>query len=48
MNPDIKLGKISQAVPMTRGQLWLLGAFGALVAVTWINPPWPAEQALHS
>lgn len=33
---------------MTRGQLWLLGAFGALVAVTWINPPWPAEQALHS
>lgn len=33
---------------MTRGQLWLLGAFGVLVAVTWINPPWPAEQALHS
>ncbi|WP_086667631.1 DUF2238 domain-containing protein [Lentzea kentuckyensis] len=33
---------------MTRGQLWLLGAFGALVAVTWIDPPWPAEQALHS
>jgi putative membrane protein len=33
---------------MTRGQLWLLGAFGALVAVTWIRPPWPAEQALHS
>jgi putative membrane protein len=33
---------------MTRGQLWLLGAFGALVVVTWINPPWPAEQALHS
>lgn len=39
---------IGQAVRMTRGQLWLLGAFGALVAVTWINPPWPAEQALHS
>jgi putative membrane protein len=39
---------ISQAVRMTRGQLWLLGAFAALVAVTWINPPWPAEQALHS
>src|SRR5436190_17022441 len=39
---------ISQAVRMTRGQLWLLGAFGALAAVTWINPPWPAEQALHS
>jgi putative membrane protein len=33
---------------MTRAQLWLLGAFGALVAATWINPPWPAEQALHS
>ncbi|WP_112275789.1 DUF2238 domain-containing protein [Lentzea terrae] len=33
---------------MTRGQRWLLGAFGALVAATWINPPWPAEQALHS
>jgi putative membrane protein len=33
---------------MTRGQLWLLGAFGALVVATWINPPWPAEQALHS
>ena len=33
---------------MTRGQLWLLGAFGALVAMTWIDPPWPAEQALHS
>jgi len=33
---------------MTRGQLWLLGAFGALVGATWINPPWPAEQALHS
>lgn len=33
---------------MTRGQRWLLGAFGALVAVTWIDPPWPAEQALHS
>ena len=33
---------------MTWGKLWLLGAFGALVAVTWINPPWPAEQALHS
>lgn len=26
----------------------MLGAFGALVAVTWIDPPWPAEQALHS
>ncbi|MEV6244038.1 DUF2238 domain-containing protein [Lentzea sp. NPDC051838] len=39
---------ISQAVRMTRGQLWLLGAFGALVVATWINPPWPAEQALHS
>ncbi len=39
---------ISQAVRMTRGQRWLLGAFGALVAATWINPPWPAEQALHS
>lgn len=39
---------IGQAVRMTRGQLWLLGAFGALVAVTWINPPWPAEQGLHS
>lgn len=33
---------------MTRGQLWLLGAFGALVVATWINPPWPAEQALHT
>jgi len=33
---------------MTRGQLGLLGTFGALVAVTWIDPPWPAEQALHS
>ncbi|MGW4214063.1 DUF2238 domain-containing protein [Lentzea sp. NPDC004789] len=33
---------------MTRGKWWLLGAFGALVAVTWINPRWPAEQALHS
>jgi len=33
---------------MTRGKWWLLGAFGALVAVTWINPKWPAEQALHS
>jgi len=33
---------------MTRGQLWLLGAFGALIVATWINPPWPAEQALHS
>jgi putative membrane protein len=40
--------KIRQAVRMTRGQLWLLGAFGALVVATWINPPWPAEQALHS
>ncbi len=28
--------------------MWLPGAFGALVALTWINPPWPAEQALHS
>jgi putative membrane protein len=33
---------------MTRGKWWLLGAFGALVAVTWISPRWPAEQALHS
>ncbi|MCR3749827.1 DUF2238 domain-containing protein [Lentzea californiensis] len=33
---------------MTRGKWWLLGAFGALMAVTWINPLWPAEQALHS
>ncbi|MET8762679.1 DUF2238 domain-containing protein [Lentzea sp. NPDC004782] len=33
---------------MTWGKRWLLGAFGALVAVTWINPRWPAEQALHS
>ena len=39
---------IGQAEGMTRGQRWLLGAFGALVAVTWINPPWPAEQALHT
>ncbi|MFS8103613.1 DUF2238 domain-containing protein [Lentzea alba] len=33
---------------MTRGQLWLLGAFGVLAGLTWIDPPWPAEQALHS
>lgn len=33
---------------MTRGKWWLLGAFGALVAVTWMRPIWPAEQALHS
>jgi len=48
MNPDMNTAMISQAVRMTRGQLWSLVAFGALVAVTWIDPPWPAEQALHS
>ncbi|GLZ32715.1 hypothetical protein Lesp02_49030 [Lentzea sp. NBRC 105346] len=24
-----------------------MGAFGFLIAATWWNPPWPAEQALH-
>jgi putative membrane protein len=33
---------------MTRGHLWAWGLFGAVAAATWWNPPWPAEQALHS
>lgn len=33
---------------MTRGHWWALGLFGALVVVTWWDPPWPVEQALHS
>ena len=44
----MRSAKIRQAVRMTRGKWWLLGAFGALVALTWIDPIWPAEQALHS
>ncbi len=32
----------------TRGHGWALALFGAVVAATWWNPPWPAEQALHS
>jgi putative membrane protein len=44
----MRSAKIRQAVRMTRGKWWLLGAFGALVTVTWNDPIWPAEQALHS
>lgn len=33
---------------MTRGHYWALVLFGALAAVTWWDPPWPVEQALHS
>jgi putative membrane protein len=33
---------------MTRGHVWALGLFGAVAVATWWNPPWPAEQALHS
>jgi putative membrane protein len=33
---------------MTRGHRWALGLFGLVAVVTWWNPPWPAEQALHS
>lgn len=29
-------------------RVWIaFGVFGLLVALTWINPPWPMEQALH-
>jgi putative membrane protein len=27
---------------------WVLVLFGLLVAVTWLVPPWPVEQAMHS
>lgn len=33
---------------MTRGHRWSLVAFGVLLAATWWQPPWPAEQALHT
>ncbi|MFI9813544.1 DUF2238 domain-containing protein [Saccharothrix variisporea] len=33
---------------MSRGHWWSLGAFGVLVAVTWWEPLWPGEQALHT
>lgn len=33
---------------MTRGQVGALALFGLVAAATWWNPPWPAEQALHS
>lgn len=33
---------------MTWGHRWALGLFSLLAAATWWDPPWPAEQALHS
>lgn len=33
---------------MTRGHIWALALFGVLAAVTWWDPPWPVEQALHT
>lgn len=33
---------------MTRGHLWALALFGVVAVATWWDPPWPAEQALHS
>ncbi|NUT96125.1 MAG: DUF2238 domain-containing protein [Saccharothrix sp.] len=33
---------------MSRGHWWSLGVFGVLVAVTWWEPLWPGEQALHT
>lgn len=27
---------------------WVLALFGVLVAVSWLAPPWPVEQAMHS
>jgi putative membrane protein len=33
---------------VTRGQVGALALFGLVAAATWWNPPWPAEQALHS
>lgn len=33
---------------MTRGHWWALALFGAVTAATWWDPPWPAEQAMHT
>jgi putative membrane protein len=33
---------------MTRGHWSALALFGAVLVATWWDPPWPAEQALHS
>jgi putative membrane protein len=33
---------------MTWGHRWALALFCLIVAVTWLAPPWPLEQAMHS